>query len=206
LSDGQAADRAKLPGEAIGDVDNVVVLDFGSQYSQLIARRVRELNVYSELLPFDTSWREIAARKPKAVILSGGPNSVYEAGSPHPDPKIWTGGIPILGICYGMQVTAHNTGGKVVKAAHREFGRTEITCDVTSPLFAGLPGEQTVWMSHGDRIETPPPGFVVLARSSNSPVAAMGDLQRRQFGVQFHPEVWHTEGGERIIENFLKQI
>jgi GMP synthase (glutamine-hydrolysing) len=224
LTDGQVADRTKLPGEAIGDVDNVVVLDFGSQYSQLIARRVRELNVYSELLPFDTSWAEIAARKPKAVILSGGPNSVYEAGSPHPDPEIWTGGIPILGICYGLHLLAHHLGGEVVSFERKEFGPAivEVTesADATpgaTPdgatagsgvpgLFAGLDQEQSVWMSHGDSIQTLPDGFSPTARTSSTPYAAVADPSRRMYGIQFHPEVVHTKHGRDILRNFVIEI
>jgi GMP synthase (glutamine-hydrolysing) len=206
LTDGQATDRTKLPGEAIGDVDNVVVLDFGSQYSQLIARRIRELNVYSELLPFDTSWAEIAARKPKAVILSGGPNSVYEAGSPHPDPKIWTGGIPILGICYGLHLMAHHLGGEVVSFERKEFGPAIV--EVTEPggLFAGLDPEQSVWMSHGDSIQSLPHGFSPTARTGSTPYAALADPARKMYGIQFHPEVVHTKHGRAILRNFVIEI
>jgi GMP synthase (glutamine-hydrolysing) len=214
LSDGQVADRAKLPGEAIGDVDSVVVLDFGSQYSQLIARRVREMNVYSELLPFDTSWSEIAARKPKAVILSGGPSSVYEAGSPHPDPEIWTGGIPILGICYGLHLMAHHLGGEVVSFERKEFGPavvevTEATGGTpvgTPGLFAGLDPEQSVWMSHGDSIRKLPDGFSPTAQTGSTPYAAVADPARRMFGIQFHPEVVHTRHGRDILRNFVIDI
>jgi GMP synthase (glutamine-hydrolysing) len=210
LSDGQAADRAKLPGEAIGDVDNVVVLDFGSQYSQLIARRVRELNVYSELLPFDTSWREIAARKPKAVILSGGPSSVYEAGSPHPDPEIWTGGIPILGICYGLHLMAHHLGGEVVSFERKEFGPAVVQVAEQAGgapgLFAGLDPEQSVWMSHGDSIRKLPDGFSPTAQTGSTPYAAVADPARRMYGIQFHPEVVHTRHGRDILRNFVIDI
>jgi GMP synthase (glutamine-hydrolysing) len=211
LSDGQVADRTKLRGEALDvDVDNVVVLDFGSQYSQLIARRVRELNVYSELMPFDTPWSVIAARKPSAVILSGGPNSVYEAGSPHPDPALWTGGIPILGICYGLHLMAHHLGGEVVSFERKEFGPAVV--EVTEPadgvpgLFAGLEPEQSVWMSHGDSIKRLPDGFRPTAQTGSTPYAALADPQRRMYGIQFHPEVVHTKHGRDILRNFVIEI
>jgi GMP synthase (glutamine-hydrolysing) len=146
-------------GATAGEIDTVVILDFGSQYSQLIARRVRELNVYSELLPFDTPWTEIAARKPKAVILSGGPNSVYESGSPHPDPQIWTAGVPLLGICYGLHLMAQGLGGEVVSFERKEFGPAIVEVTAGDGLFAGLDAEQSVWMSHGDSIVRLPDGF-----------------------------------------------
>src|ERR1035437_5458794 len=198
----QGGGRAKRPGEAIGDVEGVVVLDFGSQYSQLIARRVRELNVYSELLPFDTSWAEIAARKPKAVILSGGPNSVYEAGSPHPDPKIWTGGVPILGICYGLHLMAHHLGGEVVSFERKEFGPAVGTVTADDTLFAGIEPEQPVWMSHGDSIQRLPVGFSPTARTDSTPDAAVAARGRRMCGIQSHPEVVHPKRGREILRNF----
>ena len=207
MSDGQVADRVKLPGEALGvDVDNVVVLDFGSQYSQLIARRVRELNVYSELLPFDTSWADIAARKPKAVILSGGPASVYEAGSPHPDPAIWTGGIPVLGICYGLHLMAQGLGGEVVSFQRKEFGPAVVEVTAQGGLFAGIEPEQSVWMSHGDSIERLPDGFGATARTGSTPYAAVADPTRQMYGIQFHPEVVHTKRGRDILRNFVVEI
>jgi GMP synthase (glutamine-hydrolysing) len=197
----------KLPGEALGvDVDNVVVLDFGSQYSQLIARRVRELNVYSELLPFDTSWADIAARKPKAVILSGGPASVYEAGSPHPDPAIWTGGIPVLGICYGLHLMAQGLGGEVVSFQRKEFGPAVVEVTAQGGLFAGIEPEQSVWMSHGDSIERLPDGFGATARTGSTPYAAVADPTRQMYGIQFHPEVVHTKRGRDILRNFVVEI
>jgi GMP synthase (glutamine-hydrolysing) len=197
----------KLPGEALGvDVDSVVVLDFGSQYSQLIARRVRELNVYSELLPFDTRWSEIAARKPAAVILSGGPNSVYEEGSPHPDPAIWTGGIPVLGICYGLHLMAQGLGGEVASFERKEFGPAVVTVIEQTGLFASLDPEQAVWMSHGDSIERLPDGFRPTARTDSTPYAAVADPDRRLYGIQFHPEVVHTKHGRDILRNFVVEI
>ena len=207
MSDGHEAD-AKTAGEVPrgADVDSVVVLDFGSQYSRLIARRVRELNVYSELLPFDTPWHEIAARKPKAVILSGGPASVYEAGSPHPDPAIWTGGVPILGICYGLHLMAEGLGGEVVSFERKEFGPAIVSVTSGDGLFAGLEPEQPVWMSHGDSIRRLPDGFGSTARTDSTPYAAVADAGRRMYGIQFHPEVVHTRSGRDILRNFVVEI
>jgi GMP synthase (glutamine-hydrolysing) len=206
LSDGQVAASAGLIGDEVGDVDSVVVLDFGSQYSQLIARRIRELNVYSELLPFDTKWEAIAARKPKAVILSGGPSSVYEAGSPHPDPALWTGGIPILGICYGLHLMAQALGGEVVAFERKEFGPAIVEVTATEGLFEGLKPEQSVWMSHGDSIERLPDGFLPTARTESTPFAAVANPERRMHGIQFHPEVVHTRRGRDILRNFVLNI
>jgi GMP synthase (glutamine-hydrolysing) len=188
------------------DVDTVVVLDFGSQYSRLIARRVRELNVYSELLPFDTPWSQIAARKPVAVILSGGPSSVYEDGSPHPDPAIWTGGVPMLGICYGLHLMAQGLGGEVVSFERKEFGPATVSVTPDDRLFAGLDPEQSVWMSHGDSIKRLPDGFGSTARTDSTPYAAVADPARRMYGIQFHPEVVHTPKGREILRNFVVGI
>ncbi|MDP9469400.1 MAG: glutamine-hydrolyzing GMP synthase, partial [Chloroflexota bacterium] len=189
-------------------VDAVVVLDFGSQYSQLITRRVRECGVYCELVPHDAPWADIEPLHPKGVILSGGPASVYTPDAPHlPD---WVldpaRHLPVLGICYGMQLLADALGGAVAPADRREYGPATITvaADGSSPLFANLPSDLAVWMSHGDHIKTPPPGFTVLARSANSPVAAIG--RDGLVGLQFHPEVAHTPLGKAIIENFLLRI
>jgi len=207
LSDGQAADRTTTAGvPASVDADSVVVLDFGSQYSQLIARRVRELHVYSELLPFDTPWSVIAARVPKAVILSGGPASVYEAGAPHPDPALWTGGIPILGICYGMHLMAEALGGEVVSFERKEFGPATVSVTSNEGLFAGLEAEQPVWMSHGDSIRRLPDGFTPTARTDSTPYAAAADPGRQMHGIQFHPEVVHTRHGREILRNFVVDI
>jgi GMP synthase (glutamine-hydrolysing) len=185
------------------EADTVVVLDFGSQYSQLIARRVRELNVYSELMPFDTPWAEIAARRPQAVILSGGPSSVYEAGSPHPDPAIWTSGIPVLGICYGMHLMAEALGGEVVSFERKEFGPAVVSVTEPDGLFSGLESEQSVWMSHGDSIRRLPDGFRPTARTGSTPYAAVANPERRLYGIQFHPEVVHTPKGREILRNFV---
>ena len=218
MSDGRVADRAKVIDDASvateasvatplgADVDTVVVLDFGSQYSRLIARRVRELNVYSELLPYDTPWPEIAARKPVAVILSGGPSSVYEDGSPHPDPAIWTGGVPVLGICYGLHLMAQGLGGEVVSFERKEFGPATVSVATDDRLFAGLEPEQSVWMSHGDSIKRLPDGFGSTARTDSTPYAAVADSSRRMYGIQFHPEVVHTPKGREILRNFVVGI
>jgi len=199
--------EVRTADEAIStDVDSVVVLDFGSQYSQLIARRVRELNVYSELLPFDTPWGEIVARKPVAVILSGGPASVYEEGSPHPDPAIWSGGIPVLGICYGLHLMAQGLGGEVVSFTRKEFGPAVVSVTPDDRLFAGIEPEQSVWMSHGDSIKRLPDGFRPTARTDSTPYAAVADPDRRLYGIQFHPEVVHTPHGREILRNFVVEI
>jgi GMP synthase (glutamine-hydrolysing) len=187
--------------------DTVIVLDFGGQTAQLIARRVRELNVYSELLPFDTPWEELVRRRPKALILSGGPASVYEVGAPHPDPRIWQDpGVPVLGICYGVQLMAHHLGGNVVPAAKREYGPATVTITTDDGLFAGIARSQPVWMSHGDSIVTPPPGFEPLAQTDSTPYAGLADVERRMYGIQFHPEVVHTPAGRDILRNFVLGI
>jgi GMP synthase (glutamine-hydrolysing) len=184
--------------------DTLVVLDFGSQYSQLIARRVRELQVYSELLPWNTSADKVQALNPKGFILSGGPTSVYDTGAPQVPAYVLESGLPILGICYGMQALTHALGGQVAPSSRREFGPAQVETLTPNPLVP--PGIQSVWMSHGDRIEQPPPGFQTLGHSSNSPIAVMGDLSRQYYGVQFHPEVRHTPGGKEILRRFAIQI
>ncbi|HBG92578.1 MAG: glutamine-hydrolyzing GMP synthase [Nitrospirae bacterium GWF2_44_13] len=188
--------------------DKILVLDFGSQYTQLIARRVRENSVYSEIFPYNAPFEKILDFKPKGIILSGGPSSVYSKGSPIPDIKIFNLGIPILGICYGMQLMAHLLGGRVAKAAKREYGRAELAIDDDSDLFKGIsPNLQAVvWMSHGDRIAKYPKGFIPIAHTENSPVAAMADKKRSFYALQFHPEVVHTEKGREIIKNFIFNI
>jgi GMP synthase (glutamine-hydrolysing) len=183
----------------------VLVLDFGAQYSQLIARRIRECHVYCELLPYTTPLEEILARKPSGIVLSGGPDSVYEPGAPAIEPALFEQGVPILGICYGMQLMARQLGGKVVPGAQREFGKTELRVPKPDSLFAGLNDHLVCWMSHGDRVDAPPPGFETLARTENAPVAAMRDSVRRLFGVQFHPEVTHTPWGVELLRNFLSR-
>jgi GMP synthase (glutamine-hydrolysing) len=186
--------------------DTIVVLDFGSQYAQLIARRVRELHVYSELLPFDTPWEEIRARNPKAIILSGGPASVYDAGAPKPDPAIWSGRVPVLGICYGLQLMAVELGGDVIPATRREYGPAQVTLTSEEPLFRGLEREQPVWMSHGDSIVRPPSGFRPTAQTDSTPFAGLADPERGLYGIQFHPEVVHTPRGRDILRNFVVEI
>jgi GMP synthase (glutamine-hydrolysing) len=184
--------------------DTIIVLDFGSQYSQLIARRVRELQVYSELLPWNTPAEKVLALEPKGFILSGGPASVYESGAPQLPAYVLKTGLPILGICYGMQALTYALGGKVAASSAREFGPAQVETLMSNPLVPS--GNQPVWMSHGDRIEQPPPGFQPLGRSSNSPIAIMGDLYRQYYGVQFHPEVRHTPGGKEILRRFATEI
>jgi GMP synthase (glutamine-hydrolysing) len=181
----------------------VLVLDFGSQYTQLIARRVRENRVYCEIQPFDMSAEEIRRRAPIGVILSGGPQSVYEEDATPVDREIFDLGIPVLGICYGLQLMAHVLGGGVVPAAAREYGRAEIRIDRRDLLFEGLSDRETVWMSHGDHVERPPAGFEITASTPSAPVVAIHDLERRLFGIQFHPEVSHTVSGGEILRNFL---
>ena len=187
-------------------VDEVVVLDYGGQYSQLIARRVRELGVFSELLPHQVGPEEVRRRKPKGLILSGGPASVYAEGAPRLERELLERGIPVLGICYGMQLLATELGGKVEGAEVGEFGRSELRVREPGRLFAGLPAEQTCWMSHRDTVFEPPPGFVALASSTASPVAALESVQRGIYGIQFHPEVVHTPYGQTILERFLGEI
>jgi GMP synthase (glutamine-hydrolysing) len=184
--------------------DAIAVLDFGSQYSQLIARRVRELNVYCELFPWDSPQVDVEAIQPAGYILSGGPTSVYEPGAPTLPDFVLEGRLPVLGICYGMQLLTHYGGGQVAAAAHREYGLAQIECTQDNPLIPS--GEQPVWMSHGDRIEVLPSGYAALAASLNSPYAAIGSLSERRYGVQFHPEVRHTPGGTEILRRFVIDI
>ena len=184
----------------------IVILDFGSQYTQLIARRVREAKVYCEILPFRTSLDEIKKREPSGLILSGGPSSVYQGDAPRPDPGIWNLRLPVLGICYGMQLMTEHFGGKVKKAEHREYGAAEIQIDHMDGIFGGLEDKLPVWMSHGDAAEEMPSDFVRLAHSRNSRFAAIAHLQSKFYGVQFHPEVHHTPSGSRILQNFLHNV
>lgn len=207
--------------------EKILVLDFGSQYTQLIARRIREQKVYSEILPFNVTIDRIKEFDPKGIILSGGPSSVYDKDAPLPDKEIFSLGIPVLGICYGMQLMAHTLGGKVAKSAKREYGRAELMVDDDADLlqkivFKSRKGvlqyaptkpqslipnpHAVVWMSHGDRIEKYPKGFTPIAHTANSPVAAMADKDRKFYALQFHPEVVHTENGTRILKNFVFDI
>ncbi len=184
----------------------VVILDFGAQYSQLIARRVREADVYSEILPHDAPWSAIAARDPAAIILTGGPQSTLEDDALGVDPCVFGSGIPVLGICYGMQLMARDLGGSLVRSRHREFGAATLELLTPSPLFARVPPTSRAWMSHGDTVLAPPPGFATLARTAHCDIAAMGDSERKLYGVQFHPEVVHTDAGKDVIANFLHGV
>ncbi len=189
--------------------DTVVILDFGSQYTQLIARRVREAGVYSEIHPCTVTAKDVAALSPKALILSGGPSSVTDADAPPFDPAVFDLGLPTLCICYGMQLLAHTQpGGAVSASTDREYGRAAFSVLADVPLFAGLPAdaEHTVWMSHGDKVTTPPDGFVVAGRTKNVEIAALANVERRIYALQFHPEVAHTDDGERILHNFLFNV
>jgi len=186
--------------------EKILVLDFGSQYTQLIARRIRESKVYSEIFPFNADIERIKSFAPKGIVLSGGPRSVYEEGAPLPDKEIFELGIPVLGICYGMQAMAHMLGGRVAKSQKREYGRAELIVDSARDLFKEIPPRTDVWMSHGDRIEEMPPGFEVIGHTDNSPIAAMADYSRRFYALQFHPEVVHTEHGTKILQNFIYEI
>jgi len=201
-----AAPPRRVETEAPERPDVVVVLDFGSQYSQLIARRVRELNVYSELLPHDTPMAEIERRGARAIILSGGPASVYDEGAPKPDSAIWSGRLPVLGICYGLQLMAHELGGEVVPSSRREYGPATISVTNGDGLFAGIEREQPVWMSHGDTILRPPEGFTATAQTDSTPYAGLADMNRGLYGIQFHPEVVHTPRGRDILRNFVLEI
>jgi GMP synthase (glutamine-hydrolysing) len=187
-------------------VDEVVVLDYGGQYSQLIARRVRECGVFSELLPHHVGADEVARRKPKGLILSGGPASVYADGAPKLDPQLLELGIPVLGICYGMQLLALKLGGRVEGAEVGEFGRSQLTVNDPGRLLAGLPSEQSCWMSHRDTVFAAPPGFRALASSTESPVAAFESEERAVYGIQFHPEVVHTPYGQDVLKRFLGDV
>ncbi len=186
--------------------EKILVLDFGSQYTQLIARRIRESRVYSEIFPFNASIEKIRDFSPKGIVLSGGPSSVYGAAAPIPDLAIFKLGIPVLGICYGMQLMAHCLGGRVAKAQQREYGKAELIIDRRDDIFAGIPKKTVVWMSHGDRIEKYPSSFTSIAHTTNSPVAAMASTKDRFCALQFHPEVVHTPMGFKILRNFLFKV
>lgn len=183
----------------------VIVIDFGAQYAQLIARRVREARVYSEIMPHTASAAEILAKQPQAIILSGGPQSVYVEGAPQVDPGIFDADVPVLGICYGFQAMANALGGEVSRTRTSEFGRTQVTISA-GQLTAGIPAEARIWMSHGDAVTTAPEGFVCLAQTVGAPVAAFEATDRKLAGVQWHPEVQHSEYGQKVLENFLYNI
>jgi GMP synthase (glutamine-hydrolysing) len=199
---GAATAQAASPAGAAG-FDTVLVIDFGAQYGQLIARRVRELHVYSQLIAHDTPVAEIVARKPAGIILSGGPMSVYVDDAPRVDPALFELGVPVLGICYGHQYLARELGGTVQRTGTSEFGKTTVCLHQNGRLLAGLDGEEQSWMSHRDCVVEAPPGFAVLAASGGAPVAAMENIERGFYGVQFHPEVVHTPRGMNVLRNFL---
>ena len=186
--------------------DNILIIDYGSQYNQLIARRIRELKVFSRIVPPDIPVEKILSMNPKGIIFSGGPSSVYEKNVPKPDPEIYSLGIPILGICYGMQLIAHQLNGAVKHAKKREYGRAEIRIDDSNDLFKGLPKKSTCWMSHGDSITRLPAGFKTLAHTKDTKIASFGNAPHKIFGVQFHPEVVHTQHGVKILKNFVSGI
>ena len=201
-----APERAAGDHPATTEPGTVAVLDFGSQFAQLIARRVRELNVYSELLPHDTSMAELERRGATAIILSGGPNSVYDTDAPKPDPAIWSGRIPVLGICYGAQLMALELGGDVLPTSKREYGPATVSISESDGLFAGIEREQPVWMSHGDSITRLPEGFRSTAQTDSTPFAGLVDERRNLYGIQFHPEVVHTPSGRDVLRNFVLGI
>ena len=185
------------------DLHPVLVVDFGAQYAQLIARRVREASVYSEIVPHTMPVAEMLAKEPAAIILSGGPSSVYEEGAPSIDPAIFAAGVPVLGICYGFQTMAHALGGTVGRTGTREYGHTDAQVSGESCLFDGTPDDQIVWMSHGDAVQGAPEGFTVTASTSETPVAAFESSERRLYGLQWHPEVGHSQFGQDALKNFL---
>jgi GMP synthase (glutamine-hydrolysing) len=197
---------AEQGGRIAAAGQEIVVIDYGGQYSQLIARRVRDCGVFSELLPHSVSIEEIAKRKPRGIILSGGPASVYAEGAPRLDRALLDLGVPVMGICYGMQLLVHELGGRVEQAEVGEFGRSDLQVSNAGVLLRGMPSEQTCWMSHRDTVFEPPPGFTALASSSASPVAAVEDSERGIYGIQFHPEVVHTPYGQEILTRFLTEI
>ncbi|MFC3999843.1 glutamine-hydrolyzing GMP synthase [Nocardiopsis sediminis] len=192
-----------LAGAGDSTFDTVLVVDFGAQYAQLIARRVRECNVYSEIVPSTMPVEEMIAKNPKAIILSGGPSSVYADGAPQAPRSLFETGVPTFGICYGYQAMVQALGGTVAKTGLSEFGRTEVEVTAGSLLFDGLPASQTVWMSHGDSVAQAPDGFVATASTASTPVAAVENRERGLYGVQFHPEVMHSEHGQAVLRHFL---
>lgn len=200
--------------ESLPDVDTmgqlnrqmIVILDFGSQYSELIARRIRETQVYSEVLSYRTTVEQLRQLNPKGIILSGGPKSVYDPGAPHSDPELWNLGIPILGVCYGMQLMVQQLGGGVERAERGEYGKASLHIDDPTDLLTNVDDGSTMWMSHGDSVMTMPDGFELLAHTDNTSCAAIADHERKLYGVQFHPEVVHSRGGQPLIRNFVYHI
>ncbi len=186
--------------------ENILIIDFGSQYTQLITRRIREENVYSEIHPHTISLRQVKEMRPSGIILSGGPMSVYDEGAPRIDTDILNLGVPVLGICYGLQFISFTMGGKVEPAGSREYGKARLHLRGNSPVFENVKKDSVVWMSHGDYLESCPEGFTIIAASDHSPVCAMADETKKIYGLQFHPEVMHTEEGKKIIHNFLFNV
>lgn len=187
-------------------MEKIIILDFGSQYTQIIARKVRELGVYAEIFPFSIAEAEIRSLNPKGVILSGGPSSVYGEQAPIPSFDVFSLGVPVMGICYGLQLIAYQLGGAVDKAAHREYGRAELIVNTSDALFENIPTNSQVWMSHGDSLTQIPNGFEVIAHTQNAPICAIRSLERKIWGVQFHPEVHHSTDGKQILDNFVRRI
>ncbi len=184
----------------------IVILDFGSQYSELIARRIRETQVYSEVLSYRTTAEQLRQLNPQGIILSGGPSSVYGKGAPHCDPEIWNLGLPVLGVCYGMQLMVQQLGGVVEQTDRGEYGKAQIAIDDPTDLLTNVNDHSIMWMSHGDSVTTLPDGFEILAHTDNTPCAAIADHERKLYGVQFHPEVVHSQGGQALIRNFVYHI
>ena len=192
--------------EGMENKEFVIVVDFGGQYNQLIARRVRENHVYCEVYPYNKALDKIKELKPQGIIFTGGPNSVYEENSPKIEKEIFELGIPVLGMCYGMQFMAHTLGGEVKSADNREFGKTPTKVDTTSPLFKGLDEDQVVWMSHVDYVAKVPEGFEIIAHTKDCPVASMQNKERKLYAMQYHAEVLHTEHGKEMLHNFLYEV
>lgn len=186
--------------------DMILIMDFGGQYSQLIARRIRECGVYCEIVPYNTPVTKILEKQPKGIVFSGGPSSVYADKAPRCEKEVFALNVPVLGICYGMQLTTYLLGGEVARATSREYGNTRLYIDKSDNVFTELEGETSVWMSHGDYVANPPEGFVITAHTNNTPVAAMANADKRIYGVQFHPEVVHTPEGMKMLRNFLFDI
>ena len=201
-------EQTSLNSEDVGALNRqiIIILDFGSQYSELIARRIRETQVYSEVLSYRTTAEQLRKLNPKGIIFSGGPNSVYSEHAPHCDPEIWNLGVPILGVCYGMQLMVNQLGGKVTKAERGEYGKASLYIDDPTDLLTNVEDGTTMWMSHGDSVTTMPPGFEILAHTENTPCAAIADHEKKLYGVQFHPEVVHSLGGLALIRNFVYHI
>ena len=208
LLSAQSIEQANIDSSDFGSLDRqmIAILDFGSQYSELIARRIRETEVYSEVLSYRTTAAQLRELNPKGIILSGGPSSVYDDRAPLCDPEIWTLGIPVIGVCYGMQIMVQQLGGVVERAERGEYGKANLLVDDTSKLLDDVPNDSVMWMSHGDSVMKMPEGFKLLAHTENTPCAAIADPNRNFYGVQFHPEVVHSQSGQILIRNFVYQV